>query len=312
MSLLAALSLLAAPPAIISRDCPQPIAARARCGTIEVPEDRTRPEGRKIALNIMIIPATGPVRLPPLFDLEGGPGLPSTHSAGFYLTDGAAYRDGRDVVLVDQRGTGGSNPLLCPELDAPQRQYAPLYPDALVQACRDRLAAHADLASYGTDAAAADLDAVRAALGAERIDVVALSYGTTLALRYATLHPERVRAMVLFGTVPPEARPPRSHAPAATHALGLIIRDCAAAPACHQAFPELGRELSRAAARLPAGLSRDVFVEKLRNLMYAPDRAARIPRILHAAAAGDFAPFYAATRRTGPTELADGLYLGVT
>ncbi len=312
MSLLAALSLLAAPPAITPRDCPAPLPEAARCGTIDLPENRARPNGRRIALNIVILPAAGPVRLPPLFDLEGGPGLPSTHSAGFYLTDGAAYRAGRDVVLVDQRGTGGSNPLLCPELDAPERQYDPLYPGALVLACRDRLAARADLASYGTDAAAADLDAVRAALGAERIDLVALSYGTTLALRYATLHPDRVRAMVLFGTVPPEARPPRDHAPAATRALGLIVRDCAAAPACHQAFPELGRELSRASARLPADLSREVFAEKLRNLMYAPDRAARIPLILHRAAAGDFAPFYVATRRTGASELADGLYLGIT
>jgi pimeloyl-ACP methyl ester carboxylesterase len=312
LSLLAALSLLATAPAIVPHDCPASILAQARCGILEVPEDRTRPEGRKIGLNIVILPASGPVRLPPLFDLEGGPGLPSTHSAGFYLTDGAAYRAGRDVVLVDQRGTGGSNPLLCPELDAPERHYAPLYPPALVQACRDRLAAQADLTRYGTDEATADLDAVRAALGAEQIDLVALSYGTTLALRYATLHPERVRAMVLFGTVPPEARPPQGHAPAATHALGLIVRDCAAAPACRQAYPELGWELTRASGRLPATLSRDVFLEKLRNLMYAPDRAARIPMILHRAAAGDFAPFYAASRRIGPTELADGLYLSIT
>src|SRR5205085_149286 len=203
-------------------------------------------------------------------------------------------------------------PLLCPELDAPERQYQPLYPPSFVQACRERLAASADLARYGTDEATADLEAVRAALGAERIDLVALSYGTTLALRYATLHPDRVRALVLFGTVPPEARPPQGHAPAATRALGLIVRDCAAAPACHQAYPDLGRELARASGRLPANLSREVFVEKVRNLMYAPDRAARIPQIIHHAAAGDLAPFYAATRRAGPSELADGLYLGIT
>ena len=312
MNLLAALSLIAAPPAIIPRECPPPIAARARCGTLEVPEDRTRSGGRNIALNLMIIPATGAVRLPPLFDLEGGPGLPSTHSVGFYLTDGAAYRAGRDVVLVDQRGTGGSSPLLCPELDAPERQYQPLYPPLLVEACRDRLAAHADLTRYGTDEAVADLDAVRDALGAERIDLVALSYGTTLALRYAALHPRRVRAMVLFGTVPPEVRPPRGHAPAALAALDRMVWDCAQAPACRQAFPELGRELPRALAALPASLPREVFLEKLRNLMYAPDRAARIPLILHRAAAGDLAPFYAATHRTGAGELADGLYLSIT
>ena len=312
MTLLAALALVAAPAAIAPRDCAAPLPASARCGTLEVPEDRTRREGRMLALNIVILPATGPVRLPPLFDLEGGPGLASTDSAGFYLTDGAAYRAGRDIVLVDQRGTGGSGPLACPELDAPERQYLPLYPTTLVDACRARLSGQADLAQYGTDAAAEDLDAVRAALDAEQIDLVALSYGTTLALRYAALHPERVRAMVLFGTVPPEARPPRSHAPLATDALGQLIRACAEAPACHQVYPDPGYEFGQALARLPASLTREVFLEKIRNLMYAPATAARIPQILHRAAAGDFAPFYAATRRAAPTGLADGLYLSIT
>jgi len=312
MSLLAALALAATSPAILPRDCPAPLAAPVRCGTLEVPEDRSRPEGRKLALRIIILPATGPVRLPPIFDLEGGPGLPSSHSAGFYLTDGAAYRAARDVVLVDQRGTGGSNPLACPELDAPALHYAPLYPRPLVEACRIRLSAGADLARYGTDEAAADLDAVRGALGAERIDIVALSYGTTLALRYAALHPQRVRAMVLFGTVPPEARAPRSHAPAALAAMGKIVRDCARAPACQQAFPEIGRDFGRAFTTLPATLPREVFAEKLRSLMYTPAGAARIPLILHRAAAGDFAPFYAATRHNGASGLAEGLYLSVT
>jgi pimeloyl-ACP methyl ester carboxylesterase len=288
------------------------MAGQARCGILEVPEDLARPEGRKIPLYIVILPATGPVRLPPLFDLEGGPGLPSTHSAGFYLTDGIAYRAGRDVVLVDQRGTGGSNPLYCTELDAPERHYARLYSLPLVDACRNRLAAQADLTRYGTDEAAADLDAVRAALGAERIDVVALSYGTTLALRYATLHPERVRAMVLFGTVPPEARPPRGHVPAAMAALQRLIRDCAAAPACHRSYPHLEQDLVRASDLAATSRFGQVFFEKLRTLMYAPDRAARIPQIIHHAGASDLAPFYAATRRTGPSELADGLYLSIT
>ena len=311
MNLLAALSLLAAAPGFMPHDCQPPIA-QARCGTVEVPEDRTRPDGRRIALNIVILPSAGPIRFPPLFDLEGGPGLPSTHSAAFYLSDGAAYRAGRDVVLVDQRGTGGSHPLACPELDAPEHQYEPLYPRALVEACRDRLAAQADLTRYGTDAAAEDLDAIRAALGAARIDLVALSYGTTLALRYAALHPERVRAMVLFGTVPPEVRPPRSHAGAATEALRRILLACAAEPACHRAYPEIERDFGQVAHQLPRALSMAVFLEKLRSLMYAPAGAAHVPQIVHRAAAGDFAPFYAATRRTASGELAEGLYLSIT
>ncbi|HYD11274.1 MAG TPA: alpha/beta hydrolase [Allosphingosinicella sp.] len=313
MSLLAALALLAAPPAILPRDCPAPLAAaQARCGTVSVAEDRARPDGRRIALNMVILPSVGPVRHPPLVSLEGGPGLPAVPGAVFYLTDGAAYRAGRDIVLFDQRGTGQSNPLDCPDLTAPDIQYLLAYPVDRVRACREALSGRADLRHYGTDTAAADLDEVRRALGAERIDIVALSYGTLLAQRYMTLYPGRTRAAVLFGVAPPEARPPRSHAPAAQAAFDQLFAACAAAPACAGLVRDWRATLASALARLPADLPGEVFTEKLRSLAYAPTGARAIPLILSRAAAGDFGPFYARTRRSGPLPDAEGMYLSIT
>src|SRR6185436_19127767 len=100
-----------------------------RCGNLLVPEDRSRPGGRKIGLHVVVVPALhlDPAR-PPLFDLAGGPGIAGSSAASFYATDGRIHREQRDVVLVDQRGTGESNPLHCEELErrhALQRMYPP-------------------------------------------------------------------------------------------------------------------------------------------------------------------------------------------
>lgn len=310
-----ATAVVTSPPTFESRPCKAPELAAARCGVVRVPEDRAKPAGRQIDLNVVILPATSArPDLPPLVDIDGGPGLPSTRSAGFYLTDGAGYRARRDVVLVDQRGTGASNPLHCPELSTTP-PYEPMYPTEAVIRCRDTLAKTADLTRYTTGDAIADLDAVRAALGHETIDIVALSYGTTVALRYMAAYPTRVRAVVLSGVAPPQARPPRQHAQAAERALALLFGDCAADPACHAAYPSPADDLDKAVARLPTGPgspSREVFLEKIRSLMYSPATARSIPYILHRAAEGDLEPFRAAAGVNAPSILAEGMYLSVT
>ena len=285
-----------------------------RCGIVRVPENRAQPGGRMIDLNVVVLPATGEnPDLPPLFDLDGGPGLPATKSLGFYLVEGAAYRVRREIVLLDQRGTGRSNPLYCPALFAPAERYAEMLPPAAVARCRDALAGQADLRFYGTREAVADLDTVRAALGRDRIDIFALSYGTTLALRYMAVYPSRVRAAVLMGVAPPDAMPPRHHATAAASALGLLFEDCAAEPACRTAFPDPAGDFARARARLADGpVAPAVFAESIRTLMYQPQSARRIPWILRRAAEGDLAPFYAATSPGGPSLLSDGVFLSIT
>lgn len=216
---------------------------------MRVPEDRSRPGGRWIELNIVALRATTRTPdLPPLFDIEGGPGLPSTIGADFCRLDGIAYRARRDDVLVDQRGTGASKPLTCPGLVARETALEPLYPPTPVEQCRDALMARADLTQYGTMMAVQDLDAVLAALGHAKTDVVAISYGTTLTLRYLAAHPTRVRAAALSGIVPASAMPPLHHAVAADAAVTRLFADCLDEPACRAAFPDPAGDL-RAAVR---------------------------------------------------------------
>jgi pimeloyl-ACP methyl ester carboxylesterase len=301
---------------------PQPCAGdvatdrSVTCGTVRAPEDRRNPGGRTIDLNVMVLGALSPKPdLPALFDIDGGPGLASTRSSGFYRTDGLAYRKRRAVVLFDQRGTGASHALDCPELVSLEAALRPLYPQAAVARCRKALSAHADPAQYDTTAAAADFDAIRAALGFEQVDIVAISYGTTLSLRYMADFPGRVRAAVLSGVVPAAEMPPRNHAVVAEGALTQNFADCAAEPNCLSAYPDLAGDLRKAVAWLDnhqEAVAAQVFLEKLRTLLYSPATARSVPLVVHAASSGDLTPFARLAGSGAPSGYAEGLYLSIT
>jgi pimeloyl-ACP methyl ester carboxylesterase len=312
---LAATALSATAPVFVEQPCrPAELTGKARCGTVAVPEDRSRRGRRTIRLNVIVIPASGERRLPPLFDIDGGPSIADTKNTGFYLTDGARYHEHRDVVLVDQRGTGGSNGLKCPELDAAEAAYQPMYPLNAVRRCRAELEKRADLRLYGTTEGVADLDAVRTALGYDRIDLFALSYGTLFALRYLATHPSTVRAAVLLSVAPPAAMPPRYHAQAAERGLAALFSQCRADPGCGKAY-DPDKDLAAALARLPTipgAPPGDVFMEKLRSLLYVPRTGRTVPYLVHAAANGDLKPFLEATRPHGPSLFNEGMYLSVT
>lgn len=282
----------------------------AECGVVNVPENYDEPTGRSIALRVAILRSTNPNSdNAPLFELEGGPGVGVTANVSFYATDGAIYHEDRDVVFVDMRGTGGSNPLVCAALDAHAQAEpsGPLYPVELTAACAADLRARADLSQYTTLNAARDLDAVRQALGAEQIALDALSYGTTLALAYMTEYADRVSAAVLTSTVPADRTPPRFHATAASTALTQIFDACADEAACAARFPDPAGDLDRARQRFSTTEQAEIFAERLRTMMYAPASARRVPLFLHQSAR-DAAP--AQEYSTPP--VAEGLYLSIT
>jgi pimeloyl-ACP methyl ester carboxylesterase len=273
-----------------------------RCGSVTVPEDRSKPEGRRIDLRVVVIPAVKPdPAMAPLYDLAGGPGLAATDGADFYLTAGQAHRQGRDIVLVDQRGTGASAPLACPELAG----TGSTYPDAAVRACRERLATQADLSRYTTADAVADLQAVRAALGHRQVDLFGISYGTRLALAWIAAEPDAIRSAALVGTVPENTRPPLWHARNAQDTLEAVFADCRADAACAAAHPTLAHAWDTLLVRPDFdGAAR----ERLRTSMVATPGLRSLPsRITQMAATGP----PPAAPPAGPP-IAEGLYLSVT
>lgn len=295
---------------------------KARCGAIEVPENWDEPQGRKISLNIIVVPAAKATGRAPLFDLAGGPGVAATEGAAYFLTDGAANRAERDVVLVDQRGTGASSPLRCPAIEQAS-PLARMYPPENVRACREALSKDHDLHQYTTLAAAKDLDAVRAAIGAEKVDLFGLSYGTKLAQAYIRAYPGRVRSAMLMGAAPMDLRTPLHHARNADAALRAIFADCAAEAACAAAYPSLDADLAALMASFDAGpialktpdgdmlVERGPFMEALRAQLTSEGGQRLAPRLIHEAANGDFAPFVEAVTSGPRGFIAEGLYLAV-
>jgi pimeloyl-ACP methyl ester carboxylesterase len=283
----------------------------ARCGTLVVPEDRAAPGGRKIALAIAVVDAESPKAAPdPVFVLAGGPGQAIRE---VFPVLGSAFGRivrSRALVLVDQRGTGGSGRLACPALDAPERVLDdPAAELAAVGACARSL--KADLARYGTDDFVADLEAVRAALGYERVNVVGFSYGTRAALAWARAQPARIRALVLDGVVPSQQVVGASFEEDGQGALALLFARCAADPLCARSFPTPGAELRSLGDRLAKraervrtrhpltgkALEATFGLDQLRAVvsafLYQAESAAVLPPMLHAAATGDLGPLAA-------------------
>ena len=304
------------------------------CGKLTVFENRKTRSGRTIDLNIVVLPALDSgSKDAPLFDLAGGPGLASTSAASFYANEGKEYRRHRDVVLVDQRGTGGSNPLHCRHDTSPQYFLDEMYPVDYVKNCRQELEQKADLTQYTTPVAMDDLDDVRAWLGYERINLFGLSYGTRAAQVYMRQYPDRVRSAVLMGVTPTYHTLPLYHARDGQRALNLLLNECAADQNCNKAFPNIQKELMQLLASLerqPAQakyalpetgnevtvtIRREVFAEKLRSALYTPPGARKLPFIIYRASQGDFAPFLSMVipaERSRPPSLADGMYLSTT
>lgn len=288
--------------------------AGARCGSVLAPEDYSRSGGRNLALNIIVLPAQQDDGVHDAhFELEGGPGYAVTDVIDFYVGPGAAYRRKRDLVFIDMRGTGASNPLRCPGIETLEDSdpWAPMYPPDLVARCAADLASRADLSQYTTLNASRDLETVRAALGYSQVSLFGLSYGTSLALAYIAEYPDRVRSAVLMGAVPPEAMPPRYHAQNAASALTSLIASCRSDSACAARYPHIEADFAQALEKLSVGPDRpQIFAEWIRNSMYTPAGARRVPLLVERAAQGDVSAVGAGG---GPPRVfADGLYLSIT
>ncbi|HEV2835274.1 MAG TPA: alpha/beta hydrolase [Pyrinomonadaceae bacterium] len=308
----------------------------AKCGTFEVFENRATKKGRKISINILVFPATGQKREPdPLFWFAGGPGSAATEDARGIAEVFAPIREHRDLVFVDQRGTGQSNPLNCDFYDAkdPQSYLGYFFPLEQVRQCRTQLEPKADLTLYTTDIAMDDIDDVRAALGYEQINLFGGSYGTRAAMVYLRRHPKHVRAVVLQGVAPTNQFMPRNFPQDTERALQGVLSECEADEACHKAFPEAKIDAARVLEALlqsPAQpeiklqgsdkpvrvtLNRNLAAEAVRYMLYSPATASRVPLILHLAAHGDYGPLALAAfryRRELVASGSNGMYLSVT
>src|SRR5882672_10605794 len=302
------------------------------CGRYEVYENRAARKGRKIGLNIVVLPAKGPGVAPdPLVFLAGGGVAPATSYAGFLGESYSNLRRQRDILLVDQRGTGGSNPLEC---DLTTDPASAEYRDegrflAAVRRCRKELEQKADLRYYTTPIAMDDLDEVRGWLGYPRLNLFGVSYGTTAAMVYLRQHPDRVRTVALQGVIPFDVpmwlEVPRS----SQQALEQDFAACDRQPGCHEAFPELENEFSSLLKRLAekpvkvkvskseTGQEVEVTIdgEILRGfvfgVLYSASRIHDLPLLVHLAHQGEYQPLAERVAVRGESGIPKGIYLSI-
>ena len=323
-------------PTIASCPVPGQEGQTMRCGTLEVWENRAARSGRRIPLRFVILPTAAADPAPdPWVMVAGGPGQAATDLVPFIWNHPA--RERRDILLIDQRGTGGSHALQCdlPGSDDDLQGFlrGALPPIEAFVACRESLAEIADLAHYSSLDAAHDLDELRAALGYERLNLSGGSYGTRASLVYMRAYPERVRTAVLNGVAPLSFENPLYHARGAQRALERIAAECRADEACFAAFGDPMADFAAVRERLARGpvavtidhpttgepvtlqLAEETLYEGLRVFMYATPRTRRVPMVLDRAAAGSFEPLLMAallSTRAIQEALNWGMLLSVT
>lgn len=219
-----------------------PLVYGAECGELILKENPADANSKDISVAILRLPAISPVAdADPLFLIQGGPGGSSIDMAnqihGFF----ADVRKNRDLVFVDQRGTGKSNPLRCeqalPEdLKLPEAEQREIY-IALMKSCAEKYQHNA--AFYTTVHAVQDLDEVRIALGYEKINLWGGSYGTRVALEYARRYPQQARTIILDGVAPVSIALPKYFARDAMAALVAVNNECLAQTDCAAEFGDI-------------------------------------------------------------------------
>ncbi|MFT3916964.1 MAG: alpha/beta hydrolase [Anaeromyxobacteraceae bacterium] len=294
----------------------------ARCGTLDVPLVEPAPGeavpagARTLTLRVAVAGAEGSPAPDAVFVLAGGPGQAATEVYPQLAKAFQRIQRKRDVVLVDQRGTGGSGKLECPEVPQPAvgRPLSPEEQRRVVGACAAALAKRTDLDAYDTVTFVRDLERVRAALGYEKVDLVGFSYGTRAAQVYAREFPDRVRALVLDGVAPMSMKIGDTFEPDGQAAIEKLVGRCAAEPGCKARFPDLRKDVEGLLARLaaapvkvevrdaltnepkPRSFGADELRQVLFSFAYTGETVALLPPLVHAAAGGDFVPLAGAVQ----------------
>jgi pimeloyl-ACP methyl ester carboxylesterase len=304
------------------------------CGVVQRALDPARPDGVKIDVHYVVVPAMARRKLPdPVFMLAGGPGQSAIALAPTVLPLFSRVNNRRDIVFVDQRGTGKSAPLECDdprrepwaEQADPQRQL-----ERLVE-CRARLRKlpYGDLRFFTTPLAMQDLDAVREQLGLDRINLVGGSYGTRAALEYQRQFPSAVRRSVIDGVAPPDMVLPASVSTDAQASFDALLSACESELVCAKAYPALRADWKALLGSLPRPVSvthpltgepqsfmltRDMVLGSVRGPLYGPALAAGLPAAISEAARGRFQALAGLSSllssRRG-TQLASGMHFSV-
>ena len=316
-------------------ECDASYVSGARCGTFRVPLDYGHSKSGTLELFFVVLRAKeGPAAIDPIFYISGGPGQSTSELAKAVPRFMQSVNSDRDVVLLDQRGTGKSYPLECASNVAGQTQLqyllGDLFPVDWVKACYSRLQVRPEF--FTTAIAMQDLHNLSAALGYKQFDLYGTSYGTRAVFSYLRQFPgDGVRTAVLKSPVPMNLVIAQDFAADAQRSLDLLFTRCSADPKCNDEFPSvksefrkildnLDRESAKTKVLNPStskpeqvALDRALIATLVRSILYRPQAAAKLPLMIHRAYLGDWGPFAeeAIAVRSDIERDAAGLYLSI-
>ena len=303
---------------------------KARCGTMLRPENPADPNSPEIELRVAVVPALNLVpETDPVVPIAGGPGQGSVE---FYLQAKGAFeglRRNRDILLVDQRGTGESSRMDC-EIDDQdvlfETEFSVDDTMASIEECLANLP-H-DPRYFTTSVAVTDLEAVREALGYTSLNLYGVSYGSRVAQHFARRYPDSTRTVIIDGVVPPQIALGPEIATESQKAVDNIFARCVEDAQCNEQFPGIRGTFSRVVAELRAGpvevtvphpnsgrpetfrLGAGQFAAAVRLLVYNRHTIALLPLFVHEAGQGNYGPIASQFMLTA-VSLADTIALGM-
>ena len=307
------------------------IKQQVKCGSIDVPEDYQKPAGKQLKINFAVLPAIdSSTDQEPLMFLAGGPGQAAVELAVTIRKMFNQTRATRDIILVDQRGTGQSSPLTCSAFDEIEGSVYALLPEqfdtAQVQKCLSEM--EQNPIHFSSENAIRDFDAIRAALGHSKINLYGGSYGTRAALVYMKMFPESLRSVVLDSVAPIEV-PIGLFGQSMARSFNALLQNCQNEAACQQAYPELKQEFNSLIARLeqkPVNItithprlgsqtklvvSKRKFLDTLKTQLYSIPSRTMVPLVIHQAYLNNYMPLAGLIAQTD-IERANAMYIGLT
>ena len=301
-------------------------------GTLPVYENRDTQNGKKINLFVAVTPAIERDSLmEPIFIIDGGPGVAASNQSYFYTEIEQSYRKYHDIVYVDARGTGKSNPLHCPEIQTrstPQEYFENPYPKEEIESCILRHQDTVDFNFYKSKYIVEDLEDVRQWLGYEKVNLMAISFGGKVSLMYMDRYPNSINRVVLHAPDAPQIDYVSKRGLYSQRSLDELFILCANDSLCSTNYPNIKNEFNVVMQRFKEskivqnikwnGIDQEIelrwppIAEKISKMLYSDDQYIQIPYLVHQAYLENYEPLLEVMNITDTETdffFADGLWL---
>jgi len=297
---------------------------RVSCGSIDLPLDYGTPEGVKIPIHVTVVPAISSTpEQDPFVIFAGGPGQAAGDYGGFVNQAFNEIQKKRDIILIDQRGTGKSYGMRC---SSGELEDALIDPKEAAELCRADY--DIDVRHFTLENVIRDTNEIRQRLGYNHLNLWGGSYGTKSVSLYLKRYPEQVRSIIVDGVLPPDQSLFLSAPASAERALGKLVADCKAQPSCAAAFPDFKKQVNDLVEQAASGdmafkgidpisgkyleldLDFEIIVESIRSVMYGAEGTTVLPYVVNEAHGGNLTPLLASLMNG--TAAADSMYMGAT